>query len=493
MTHHLPCARACKKQIARLALSVFAALPTTALGAPQAPSSTPASAPATAPATSASATEEQLQRARTHAWEGRLAEAIRALRQIVAENPEHRSARIELARYLSWSGATRAAIAHADHVLASAPDDIDALRVKADAAAWQGDLHTSLPLYRRALAIKDDAGISVAYAHALLSAGYLDAARTIHDRLATQPAEVPAEALAQLDQRAARLAAPAVRPGASRYHDSDGSNRREQRMGVSTTVGDTRLRMLAEKIEADDDHRTIDADRLTFGFGMPVHPALYLEATGGVMRIDSPRTDTYAVGLVRGSGRSGPLAYQARLEHSVFDETALILANRIRRTELETQLDYAFTDRLRLSARYEYADYSDHNAAQEFELTPQIVLWQGNPGVRLGYRRTQLQFDRQSGGGYFDPDRLDADRLMLFATHYGDRVRWDFELFAGRQVFDRFGRRGKDDIAGGSARLAFDLGQRWTIEAELEGGNFALQTAGGFRYTLLSVDLVARF
>lgn len=469
---------------ALLALCVLAALPVGARGALQEPGTAPVAA---------AGDEDRLNVARRHAWKGRLPEAIALLRQILDEAPGRSDARIELARYLSWSGAPREAIGEADRVLASEPDNREALRVKADAASWQGDFATSLPLYRRALAIEEDAELRAAYAHALLGAGYLREAGQIRDGFAAGSPGLPSSARAALDHRAERLAAPAGRAGASHYEDSDGSRRNEARVGGVATGGDSRVRILAEKIEAEDKLRRVDAERLTIGIGLPLSAALYLEAAGGIVRVDDHSPDTYAVGLLRGTGRSGPVAYQARLEHSVFDETALILENRIRRTELETLIDYSLSDRLRMSARYEFADYSDDNTSHEFELTPQIVLWQGDPGVRLGYRRTHLSFDRQSGGGYFDPDRLDADRLMLFVTSFGERLRWDFELFAGRQVFERFGREGKDDIAGGSARLSVDLGRRWTLEAELEGGNFALQSAGGFRYSLLSLDLIGRF
>ena len=102
-------------------------------------------------------------------------------------------------------------------------------------------------------------------------------------------------------------------------------------------------------------------------------------------------------------------------------------------------------------------------------------------------------FDRQSGGGYFDPSHLHADYAVMFATWYEQSIRGDVELYAGQQITKRFGRRQRDNVLGVTSRLAVDVTDWLTAEMELEGGNFQLQTSDGFTYYLFTMNLIAFF
>jgi hypothetical protein len=253
-----------------------------------------------------------------------------------------------------------------------------------------------------------------------------------------------------------------------------------------------RLNLLLELVETNDEQKSSDARSALLGGEARLTDWLTASAALGATEIRDDQTDGYPVGRLSARGRIDNLGYRLRLERDVFDETATLLANRIRRSELELGSGYSFSDRLRLAGNLTRTRYSDDNDSTEVEITPQVVLRLRDPGVRLGYRRSVLTFDRQSGGGYFDPDRLEADRIMLFATLYRPRVRGDIELFAGRQKFSRFGESASQFIAGGSARLDVDLGRHVVLRTEVEGGNFDLRTPEGFSYWMGTLNLVFR-
>lgn len=436
--------------------------------------------------------ESAVAQARQLVANGRQREAIALLRTEIEQHPADLSARSLLARLLSWSGALNEAVWQAGQVLAVFPDHDEALRTRADASAWRGDFATALPLYRRYLEYYPSEEGWLGYGHALVSAGYLEAAARAAAAIEQQTE--PGSEL--LDRRLQRAQAPVLLIGGTRYQDSDDSTRTEIRAGVEKTLGDVGLGLLVETVDAASSGQRSEARRALLGTGARLTDWLVGSAALGVAQVsdDSPGAgpdadSSYLVGRLSSWMRSGDLGLRMRLERDLFDETAIILGNRIRRDELELQLDYAASDRIRFAGQLTRAEYSDSNASTETEFTPQVALRLQDPGIRLGYRRTELRFDQQTGSGYFDPDRVVADRLMLFATFYRPWLQGDAELFAGQQTVMRFGSRQDQFIAGGSARLEFDVSRRTTVSLEVEGGNFDLQSPTGFSYWLATVNL----
>ena len=431
--------------------------------------------------------------------EGRQAAAIRMLRDQLEQHPDDLEARALLAQLLSWSGALVEAGDQAERVLARDPVHPEALRARADAAAWRGDFATALPVYRRYLRHHPSAQARLAYGNALVAAGYLQRARTTLDEFDLQRSwktfeefeRVTAERQA-LVRRLHRRSAPSLLVGGTRYRDSAGSRRNESRAAFEQPLGDVRLNLLLELVETNDDQKSSDAHSALLGAEARVTDWLTASAALGATEIRDDQIDGYPVGRLNAWGRFDNLDYRLRLERNVFDETPTLLTNRIRLSELELGSGYAFSDRLQLAGNLTRTRYSDDNDSTEVELTPQVVLRLRDPGVRLGYRRNHLTFDRQSGSGYFDPDRLEADRIMLFATLFLPRLRGGVELYAGQQRFSRFGESVEQFIAGGSARVEVDLGRHLVLQTEVEGGNFDLRTPEGFSYWMGTLNLVFR-
>jgi len=426
------------------------------------------------------------------AWAGRLDGAIEALREILEEDPENLDARIDLGSFLSWRGLLVEAGVQADEVLRRDPGNPAAQAVKANAASWRGDSGTAQPLYRELLAEKEEFDVRLNYTHDLLAAGRIVEARASR-ALIDAADERQRGKLTALDTRIDRYAPPRVLAGVTRYDDSDDNIRDEYKLGSGISLGNLGISAEAERVDTRDRVRSADVRRLRAAATWPGGNSLRLRAGIGVARIEDVADDDYFIGYAGADGTLGRLRFSAELEHDVLDETALTVTNRIRRTEADLLASFQFTDHWRLDGDLELYDFSDDNNGWKLELTPQYVLRVGNPGLRLGYRRIQSAFDRQSGGGYFDPSELYGNQLVLFGTLRGERLRGDIELYGGQQVTRRFGQRQRDEILGGSARLAYDFNRHVSLEAEIEGGNFSLLSSGGFDYLLWNLNLVVFF
>ncbi|MEQ6916871.1 tetratricopeptide repeat protein [Halomonas aquatica] len=427
------------------------------------------------------------------AQETRGQSSIASLLGELDRHPENLDTRAHLARALSWSGALLEALEQAERVLAIEPKHRQALRVRADASTWNGDFATALPDYRRYLQSYSDTDTLLAYGQALIFAGYFDQASEIASAIPTDVASAGSEvAIPAFKTRFEESRLPALLLGRTHYRDNDDSSRQENRVKLEGMYGNIDLSVLVESVNADSLQKDSEARTLQLGAESRLTDWLIVNAAVGATEVSDIDSDLYAVARLSGAGRYEDLGYRLRLEREVFVETATILSNRIRRNELDLDLDYAISDRLRLEGEILQTHYSDDNVSTEVEITPQVVLRLRDPGIRLGYRRTWLKFDRQSGGGYFDPDHLGADRLMLFTTIYRPRLRGDAELFVGRQSFTRFENQLNQFVAGGSARLDVDLSPQLTLRTEVEGGNFDFRSPSGFTYWLATLNLVVR-
>ena len=126
----------------------------------------------------------------------------------------------------------------------------------------------------------------------------------------------------------------------------------------------------------------------------------------------------------------------------------------------------------------------------EFTSEYKVIL---DPQVRIGYRFRFLDFERQSFGGYFDPDDYIANRF--FSSLYLDRdpLYVYSEFFLGHQHFHRYGALNSDFILGGSGSAGVRPTEKIYLEFYVEGGNNAAGTVTGFNYVTLGPRILVRF
>jgi hypothetical protein len=122
-------------------------------------------------------------------------------------------------------------------------------------------------------------------------------------------------------------------------------------------------------------------------------------------------------------------------------------------------------------------------------LSPVYTLYPKNPRINLGYRFRYLNFNRQSGSGYFDPNDFMANQIFISLNFEHDKFYLYLEPYGGYQSFRRYGDNNTGFFGGGSGVFGFNLSKNVLLEASAEGGNYALGAAAGFNYYLVGFRL----
>lgn len=436
--------------------------------------------------------EERTGMAVTMSWGGRIREAVEELRLVLAKDPGNVKARTHLSRSLSWLGRTDEAIAEAEEVLNESPEDVEALLAKANALRYRGDNEAAAPIYRRILEIDDNFQARLGLAYVQLSRGDFSAARKEGARLRPQYPYQEKERT-DLEATIARATRPGLAPAYTYYKDTD--DNRVHRYSASTgfSVRNWKLALAYRHTDARDLTRSAKADDLSVSAYSKVFPRLGIGAGAGATRLSDGDTRTFPAGHVRADASVSRGTIGIAVSRTVFAETAQLMENGIRFTSVAASIAWPLPYRLSVSGSYAYKDYSDDNASNDVQASVRYALRLAGPAVGLGYRIRSLDFDRESGGGYFDPGNYLAHQA--FATLYLERGRvyTYLEPYYGHQSFTRTGARTSDWFGGGNGALGLRLAQRVSFEIRGEGGDYAAGAATGFRYYLLGARLNATF
>jgi hypothetical protein len=170
-------------------------------------------------------------------------------------------------------------------------------------------------------------------------------------------------------------------------------------------------------------------------------------------------------------------------------DTAQIIENEIRVASYGLYISQRLTDRFSISGNYSYRDYSDHNNASDFSFSPIYSIYTRNPTINLGYRFRYLNFNRQSGSGYFDPNDFFSHQILASLYFEKEKYYIYFGPYGGYQSYRRDGEVNEGFFGGGNAALGLYLSKNFLFELNGEGGNYALGAAAGFNYYLVGFKL----
>jgi hypothetical protein len=433
--------------------------------------------------------DERLRMAVRISWADRLPEAERELRALVADNPGNVAARVHLARVLAWRGEQSAAISEADMVLSVQPHNRDALQVKADALRWSGHVPEATLIYLRLLAQQDDFAARLGLASAQLeegdSAGARETAALLTPRRPHQERE-----LARFRERLAQATAQTVEVRYLYSEDTDSNRANRVSVIYRKRLGRYDLGARYSHTEAWDPARTRGADefgawgytRLAGRFG--------LGAGAGLARMDD---NVYPTGYLKGDAPLWGGTLGMGLAREALTETAQLIDNGIRVTVVSLAYERNLAERLTVAGGYGFRDYSDDNQAQTVSLTASYLLIPREPALRLGYRFRWMNYDRQSFGGYFDPNDFVSNQLFASLAYERWGISGFLSGYGGYQSFRRYGAA-DDGFVGG---IAWNLGYRFTpwLRGETDGelGNSALGTATGYTYFQAGARLLFTF
>ncbi len=436
--------------------------------------------------------QERLRMAVSISWGDRLDEAIAEFQAILKENPSNTEARTDLARTLSWAGRYDESLAEIDTVLGRSPDSKDALLIKANDLRWKGEIDEAFPLYQSILEKQEDFDTRLGYTYVLHERGDEAAVRESmallkpiypyqENELRKLKEEIGKPKPAQQSQGDAKF---------THYRDTDGNdvNRYMASYGFPAKYG--KILFSYVHTEAHDyTTRRNSSDMLSGETRTPMGRRISLGAGLGVIRYKNDDSSDFLLGHLKADAELPRGSAGIALAREPLNETAELIEKRIRFTAARAYFSRSLAGRFSLYGGYSYRDYSDDNNSHDLLLSPRYALVQGNPRTNIGYRFRYLDFNRQSFGGYFDPNHFLSHQIFMNASFESGGYFGFAELFIGEQSFTRYGAGHNDIIYGGAANIGYKLTKSISVEANADGGNYALQTATGFKSFLYGVRL----
>jgi len=424
-------------------------------------------------------------------WADRLSESEAELRRVLNQEPKNIAARTHLARVLSWSGALDEAITQSDMVLRDAPDHKDALLVRADALQWQGRYLEAIPIYRKLIARDEDFDARVGLARSQLALG--DRTSVVENLRLLKPANARQKReLARLTDAIDRETASSIETRYNHYTDSDGNRLRRYVLTGSLWGGNQKYGLDYRHTDAKDGTRDNRAEDFLFR----IYSRLTDRFSGGVGLGFTQLADRHTSNFPTGHGRIDARLFGGsagiNITREVLTDTAELIQNRLRMTNVGMYITQPLTERLSVHGAYQYKSLSDGNHANELQLVSQYAIYLV-PRITVGHRFRLLDFHKQSGSGYFDPNNYIANRAFA-SLYYENRLFYTYlEGYFGYQTFRRNGLAGDDLIHGGSGSVGVKPWSNLAIELNAEGGNFAAGSTSGFNYFIIGPRISYKF
>ena len=447
-------------------------------------------------------TTEKIQIARYYSWIDKVDEGIQVLRQTLQDNPENSEAKTALARFLSWTKQSDEAMKQVDEVLTKESSNPEALQIKADLLAWNGDPLSALPYYQKTLAISDTFDARLGYAYAQLSLGKLTDAKSEREKLTPKyPYQVTN--LAKFDtalkqgQEGGPIDVPTSNsmdiPFVSYYHDSDGN--------IVKTLRTTYY-FTEDKVSGNIGYRHGDA---TAGgvssrydsVQLKLATTLYenLKGSAGIGYIIN-RSDATHNALTAHAGLTyvwNTVEMGVALYRDALVDTAELINKSITVNGAEVSLSKELENNNVVYGSFAHREYSDDNYANDIRGVFKHRFDLSNPRITAGYSLRYLDFDRQSRGGYFDPDDFIAHQALVSIVYQQGASTLFFDPYIGFQSFSRYDQSSDDFFSGGSLRWRYQITPKMYSEANAEAGNYALGQTAGYNYYLVGWRLNIAF
>ncbi|NJN53023.1 MAG: tetratricopeptide repeat protein [Gammaproteobacteria bacterium] len=435
--------------------------------------------------------------ARALSWAGDHTAAIATYDQLLARFPDDREARLGRATVLSWSNRQAAALAEYRAILTAFPLDMDARRGVGRVQSWRGRYRYAATDMQALL--EEQAGdreATVILAESLAWMGRQDRAKPVlRDHLAVDPRNERATALlAELD----RAQRPEVQIDWREFRQSDD-------LRISQHSATTRVHLA--------DGRGHFGPRYSLGLFKPDQPPVE------EIQVQRPGIDarfrfsdaleghaSVAADLIDTKGADGDhqimtwdsyltywpndtLRLDAGTSRWTFDSEAALVAG-LKATQLSASADLLPDELTRWSARASAADYSDDNQRIWWQLQADRRVMH-TPRVAIGYRYTGFEFQNPGQPGYYNPDRYQANELLVHASgRLNDRLRWHFSAVAGHESEDTGESRA---TASAGASLTWEASHAFELELAFDYSSSRTSSASGFERSIGRVTLRRRF
>jgi len=427
--------------------------------------------------------DERIKMAEYVSWDERFDEASEILLSVLADDPENIRARTMYAKILSWQSRLDESIAEAAAVLERAPGYADALLVKADSLSWSGRYAEAVPIYTGLLKGRESFAARLGLANSLLATGEIGGARESYSLLkpALEWEQREHANLARRLERAEDARRPSVEFAYSYYNDTEFNQVARYRVDTVFLHRDWKINLGYTRSDLRDATRNNSADELR-ARARTRRGRLTLGAVAGLYRPATADHSSFLTWGVNADMAMSKGSLGGGLSGSAMTDTAELVENGVRYTEAEAHIERDLAAGLSVYGALNLDRYSDSNSSVGLLVAPRYALYGPNPSIALTYRFRYLDFEKQSGGGYFDPGSFTAHQAVARIAYERGRFYSFIEPYYGYQSFVRGGVDTGDRFSGGSALVGYNLRRGLSIEATIEGGNYAVGTAAGFKY-----------
>ena len=424
-------------------------------------------------------------------WADRLNDSAQELRLVLSTDPKNIGARTHLARVLSWSGELTEAVSQAEMVLKDAPDHQEAQLVKANALQWQGRYSEAIPIYNKILGTESDFDARIGLTYSFLATGQRTAAEKNLNLL--KPANPRQEReIKKLAESVDRETKPKIDFRYNFYSDSD-DNRLDRYFLLSDFwLGNHLFGLNFRHTDARDKTRDNRAEDLSFRVYSHLTDQMAVGASLGFTQLGNRHTSNFPIGQFRLDARLFRGTVGANVTREVLSDTAELIENRIRMTNVGLYLSQPVTDRFSIYGGYGYKDFSDGNHANDLQLVSQYAIYL-SPRITIGHRFRFLDFLKQSRSGFFDPNNYVSNRAFASIYFEGATYYTYLEGYLGHQTFRRNGIASDDFVHGGAGSVGIKPIPNLAVEVNVEGGNFAAGSASGFTYFIVGPRILFRF
>jgi tetratricopeptide (TPR) repeat protein len=413
--------------------------------------------------------DQRLRMATVMSWGEKHEPARREIETLLAKEPSHIPARLQLARVLLWTSELDAAIREAETILTAQPGHRDALLVKANALRRKGFYRDADGLYTSLLAQADDFDAREGQTYSYLTRG--DRLKTDESMSLLKPNysyEIEEFARIGIDRDWAFR--PRLYGGVTYYDDKDDNQVTTYSAGTQFWLGNWRTNLDYRHVSARAPDRSNESDdiQLSTYSRMPWYGGL-----GGGIGLSQGSFMTWKA-LADVDVLYGSVGFLAAKEAYAY--TAELVEKDIRALILSARIVQRPTDRITLSGSYAYRDYSDDNYSHDVQASVAYTFFR-KPATSAGYRFRYLDFQRQSRGGYFDPDNFFANSIFVNLSFETNRWYGYMEPYIGYQTFDRYSESRSETFYGAAGSLGYRVTDRIAVEGSAEWGNYA---ASGF-------------
>lgn len=424
-------------------------------------------------------------------WADRLKESRQELDGVLAQDSKNIAARSHLARVLSWSGDLSEAVTQADLVLKDHPEHKEALLVKADALQWQGRYLEAIPIYQKLVTGDGDFDARVGLSRSLLAVG--NHTGSIENRNSLRPGNARQEReLAKLTEAMDQEIRPTMEARYNYYRDSDENRLNRYALAGNFVFDNHKFGLNFRHTDASDPTRDNRAEDLLFKLYSRLTDRFAAGAAIGFSQLTDRHTSNFPTGHLRVDARLFAGAAGVNVTREVLSDTAELIENRIRMTNVGLYLSQPLTERFSVYGGYNYKSFSDGNHANDLQLVSQYALYLA-PRIVIGHRFRLLDYHKQSQSGFFDPNNYIANRAFTSVYYENKRLYTYLEGYVGYQTFRRNQVATDSIIHGGAASLGVKPIANLAVEVNVEGGNFAAGSTAGFNYFIIGPRVLYRF